>query len=45
MDDNEKYAIDYYKYLKCPDCKDVTSYCKPHRIEVDKILNLDLKKK
>ena len=31
--------IDYYKYLKCPECKDTGLYCKPHRIEVEEILN------
>lgn len=30
--------IDYYKYLKCPDCKDSGLYCKSHRDEVEKIL-------
>jgi len=31
--------IDYYKYLKCQECKDSGLYCKTHRIEVDTILN------
>jgi|SaaInlV_135m_DNA_2_1039731.scaffolds.fasta_scaffold197128_1 hypothetical protein len=31
--------IDYYKYLKCQECKDSGLYCKSHRIEVDAILN------
>ena len=30
--------IDYYKYLKCPECKDTRLYCKPHRIEVTQFL-------
>ena len=35
----ENKMIDYYKYLKCSECKDVGLYCKQHRIEVDTILN------
>ena len=31
--------IDYYKYLKCPACVDAGLYCKPHRKEVETILN------
>jgi len=31
--------INYHKYLKCQECKDSGLYCKPHRIEVDAILN------
>ena len=39
--------INFYKYLKCPDCKDVGLYCKLHRKEVESILhnqtqNMDL---
>lgn len=31
-------AVDYFKYLKCPECRKVGLYCGPHRIEVEKIL-------
>lgn len=30
--------IDYYKYLKCPYCKESGLYCSAHRKEVEKIL-------
>ena len=30
--------IDYYKYLRCPDCVEKGLYCKPHKIEVEKLL-------
>ncbi|MCE9653414.1 MAG: hypothetical protein K8Q89_10245 [Nitrosarchaeum sp.] len=30
--------INYYKYLKCPDCKKSGLYCPVHRKEVEKIL-------
>ena len=39
-----EYGIDFYKYLKCPDCKDVGLYCEPHRKEVEKILYKSRKK-
>jgi len=39
IDDLGFYSmIDYYKYLKCPKCKESGLYCYPHRKEVDKIL-------
>ena len=33
--------IDYYKYLKCPDCKESGMYCTIHKKEVDEILEKD----
>ncbi|MCE2505577.1 MAG: hypothetical protein J4F36_03695 [Nitrosopumilaceae archaeon] len=30
--------IDYYKYLKCPKCKESGLYCITHRKEVEQIL-------
>jgi hypothetical protein len=30
--------IDYYKYLKCQECRKIGLYCLPHRLEVEKIL-------
>lgn len=45
MNEIEMPPIDYYKYLKCPDCVDSGLYCKAHRIEVEQILNSDFKKK
>ena len=30
--------IDYYKYLKCPDCIESGLYCSTHRKEVERIL-------
>ena len=30
--------IDYYKYLRCPECVKVGLYCKPHKIEVEQLL-------
>jgi hypothetical protein len=30
--------IDFYKYLKCPNCKESGLYCPTHRKEVEKIL-------
>jgi hypothetical protein len=30
--------IDYFKYLKCMECRKVGLYCPPHRDEVEKIL-------
>lgn len=31
--------IDFYKYLKCPECRDSGLYCKEHKSEVERILN------
>jgi len=33
--------IDYYKYLKCPKCKESGLYCNVHRKEVEIILEKD----
>ena len=30
--------IDYYKYLRCLECVENGLYCKPHKIEVEKLL-------
>jgi len=30
--------INFYKYLKCPDCQESGLYCKKHKGEVEKIL-------
>ena len=32
------FVIDFFKYLKCPDCKKVELYCEKHRNEVESIL-------
>jgi len=32
---NKYEEIDFYKYLKCPDCKDVMSFCLKHKLEVE----------
>jgi len=45
MTNEYDYVIDYYKYLQCPKCKESGLYCKPHRLEVDNILNQNLKKR
>ncbi len=45
MNDKTEYVIDFYKYLQCPRCIESGLYCKPHRIEVEKILNQNLKEK
>ena len=44
MGNENQHGIDFYKYLNCPDCKEVGLYCKIHRIEVENILNQELKK-
>ena len=36
---NKSPEIDFYKYLKCPDCKAVKFYCPKHRIEVENFLS------
>ena len=33
--------IDFYKYLKCPECRDCGLYCSEHREEVEKILGFN----
>ncbi len=30
--------IDYYKYLRCPECVENGLYCKVHKLEVEKLL-------
>ncbi|MFQ5440172.1 MAG: hypothetical protein ACE5DL_01785 [Nitrosopumilaceae archaeon] len=30
--------IDYFKYLRCPECVENELCCKPHKIEVEKLL-------
>ena len=32
---NKSQEINFYKYLKCPDCKDVMSFCPKHKLEVE----------
>ena len=34
-----EYVIDFYKYLNCPNCKELEFFCTTHKIEVDKIIN------
>ena len=31
--------MDYFKYLNCPECREIGLYCKPHRIEVESDLH------
>ena len=31
--------IDFYKFLKCPDCKAVMSFCPKHKLEVENFLS------
>lgn len=45
MSEETKESIDFHKYLKCPKCVESGLYCKPHRIEVENILNQNSKKK
>ncbi len=45
MGDETEQVIDFHKYLKCHMCIESGLYCKPHRIEVEKILNQNSKKK
>ena len=32
---------DFYKYLKCPACREQELYCPTHRAEVEKMLDMN----
>jgi len=36
---NKSPEIDFYEYLKCPDCKAVESFCSKHKLEVENFLS------